>query len=87
MKKLKLIAKPNTWFKEGTEVFDYDSFYPNYKRISLEDFNRDWKDSGLICIRGTRISKSEHELVSIGTEYEDGESCSLEEFDMEIIEE
>jgi hypothetical protein len=37
MKYVKLIAKPDTWFKAGTEVFDYDEYG---KRITLESYNK-----------------------------------------------
>ena len=26
LKVIRLIAKPDTWFKEGTEVYDYDEY-------------------------------------------------------------
>ena len=38
MKYVKLIAKPDTWFKTGSEVYDYDCNPPtDLKRISLEE--------------------------------------------------
>lgn len=40
MKYVKLIAKPDIWFKEETEVFDYDSELDNKIHISLEDYEK-----------------------------------------------
>jgi len=90
MKYVKLTARPNTWFKEGTEVFDYDFDYSEKKRITLEVFEKDWKPYNMILCRGIRIvenPKSEGECFQIGEEYEDGEFCNLDEFDVEIIDE
>jgi hypothetical protein len=56
-KYVKLIAKPDTWFKAGTEVFDDDCFG---KRYTLEAYNQ-WLKSGIILARGIRVC----ELVSI----------------------
>ena len=70
---VKLTAKPNTWFKAGTEVFHYDQYS---KRITLEEYN-DWVKSGVILVRGIRVCET-------GEETEDGELCSLDEFDVEI---
>ena len=39
---VKLTARPDTWFLEGTEVFDYNCHPPNdVYRMKLED----WDDS------------------------------------------
>ena len=36
---VKLLAKPNTWFKEGTEVYSYDSNPPvNLLRVTKEEW-------------------------------------------------
>lgn len=85
MKYIKLTARPNTWFKEGTEAYDYDCVAENKFRISEEVFNNDWKPWGYILCRGTRISQDSSELINCGEEYFDGESCSLEEFDVEVV--
>ncbi len=84
MKYVKLIARPNTWFKEGTEVFDYDSDYEDAKRLTLEEWNK-WLESGIICVRGIRVCESVNELTEVGEEYIDGESCGCREFDVTEI--
>ena len=86
MKYVKLIAKPNTWFKAGTEVFDYDEFG---KRITLESYN-EWLESRTILVRGTRICQFPTELLigsgfKMGEERIDGELCGINEFDMTIV--
>lgn len=87
MKYVKLTANPNTWFKEGTEAFDYDEYG---KRLTLEAYNK-WLESGIILARGTRVCEAGYEIDSmgckIGEEREDGEMCGIDEFDIEIIEE
>jgi len=87
MKYVKLIARPNTWFKAGTEVFDYDEYG---KRISLGSYNK-WLESGTILARGIRVCESGFEEdnlgYKVGDEREDGEFCSLKEFDVEIVNE
>lgn len=91
MKYVKLIALPNTWFKAGTEVYQYDS-YPadNVVRISLEEWERGLKEKG-INARGIRVCETATEAknlgMSIGEERWDGEWCSTDEFTVEIVEE
>lgn len=83
-KYVKLIAKPDTWFKVGTEVFDYDEYG---KRYTLEDYNK-WLESGIILARGTRVCEHGYELnigYKNGEEREDGELCNINEFDMTIV--
>jgi hypothetical protein len=75
-KYVKLIAKPDTWFKAGTEAFDYDEYG---KRITLESYNK-WLKSGSILARGIHIYED-------GVEAEDGELCGIDEFDAELVEE
>ena len=88
MRYIKLIAKPNTWFKEGTEAYNYDCRPDNPKRITAEEYDTDWKPYGYILCRGTRISDGgSNDGIPFGEEYFDGESCSLSEFDIEYIEE
>ena len=84
MKYVKLIAKPDTWFKAGTEVFDDDCFG---KRYSLEAYNK-WRESGIILARGIRVCEHDYELklgYELGEEREDGELCNINEFDMTIV--
>jgi len=88
MKYVKLIAKPDTWFKAGTEAFDYDEYG---KRITLEAYN-EWLKSRSILVRGTRICQFPTELLigsgyKLGEERIDGELCGINEFDVEVVEE
>ena len=41
LKIIRLIAKPDTWFKEGTEVYDYDEYGV---RFTLDEYE-EWKKS------------------------------------------
>ena len=84
MKYVKLIAKPDTWYKEGTEVFHYDFDYDEKHRISLDEWE-EWKKSFGVLARGIRISGGDYEMGPIGIEYIDGELCSIDEFDVEIV--
>ena len=70
---VKLTAKPDTWFKAGTEVFDYDEYG---KRITFESYH-EWLKSKSILVRGIHIYEN-------GVEVEDGELCSIDEFDVEL---
>ena len=85
-KYVKLIAKPDTWFKAGTEVFDDDP--DEYgKRITLESYNK-WLKSGSILARGIRVCECYYETAlgyKLGEEREDGELCGIDEFDMTIV--
>jgi hypothetical protein len=84
MKYVKLIAKPDTWFKAGTEVFNDDEYG---KRITLESYNA-WLKSGSILARGIRVCEYDYELAlgyKLGEEREDGELCGIDEFDMTIV--
>lgn len=56
MKKVILIAKPDTWYQEGTEVFDYDG-----ERFTLDRWNSLKGTSGLLC-RGIRNGEWDGEL-------------------------
>jgi len=92
MKYVKLIARPDTWFKEGTEVYDYDANYSDKKRITLDYWNTCLKESNGICVRGIRVCELKYEIDGSlghknGDEREDGEYCSCDEFDVEVIEE
>ena len=83
-KYVKLIAKPDTWFKAGTEVFDDDEFG---KRITLESYNK-WLKSGSILVRGIRVCECYYETAlgyKLGEEREDGELCGIDEFNMTIV--
>lgn len=84
MKYVKLIAKPNTWFKENTEVYHYDCDEYDKYRITLDEWN-EWIKSGCVLARGIRIAQNKSELLEIGREYFDGESCLIDEFNVEIV--
>jgi hypothetical protein len=88
-KVVRLIAKPDTWFKEGTEVFDYDSDYSEQKRISLKNWEQSVSEGG-ICVRGIRVCEEGYEQEPClnckpGEERIDGEWCMCDEFFVEII--
>lgn len=86
MKYVKLTAKPDTWFMEGTEVYSYDCNPPKeLKRLTLEE----WESyNNFAClVRGFRLcSEKEIELFSV-VERWDGEYCDCSEFEMEIVNE
>jgi len=78
MKYVKLIARPDTWFKEGTEVYHYNCDPPESKyRIAVDDEWKEIQEYGYGCFRGIRVDED--------GENWDGEGCSLEEFDWEIV--
>ena len=91
MKYVKLIAKPDTWFKAGTEVYDYDSSFPsNLKRITLDVWEECSTFTGIkaILATGIRVADTDHEIELFGVgERWDGEHCSCDEFDVEIVDE
>ena len=87
MKVIRLIAKPDTWFKEGIEVYDYDEYGV---RFTLDEYE-EWKKSGNILARGIRVCKNplsegtEHTPKVLGEEYIDGELCDIDEFEVDVI--
>jgi len=90
MKYVKLVAKADTWFKEGTEVYEYNAKYEEKKMVSLDE----WKISlieGGICVRGIRVCEdnpNENGMgCKAGEERIDGEWCSCDEFEATIMEE
>ena len=99
MSYVKLIAKPDTWFKSGTEVYDYDCDAPDdLRRVTLADWEKhekEWRQYGgqggfIICVRGIRVIEAGYEeklFGAVGTERWDGEACSSHEFEVEIVEE
>ncbi len=89
MKYVKLIAKPDTWYKAGTEVFYDDSTINNpdvpIKRITKEDFEKRSKEWHSGVMVGLHTPTHYDEVAVDGTEDRiDGELCFLEEF--EVIE-
>ena len=81
---IKLTAKPNTWFKENTEVLWEDEHFVSRRPTVSEWYKIKQSDWGAV-FRGIRISESINELVDIGTEYIDSELCSWDEFDVEEV--
>lgn len=87
MKYVKLIAKPNTWYKEGTEVFYEVSPFqtPNVpvKRLTKEEFEKrsnEW-DAGVMV--GLHTPDADYEIELFGTDDRiDGELCQLNEFEV-----
>lgn len=76
MKYVKFIAKPNQWYKEGTEAFFEIDELP--RRITVEEFkihkatNGGW-NAGIFV--GCRVDIEGYEQI-------DGVLCTLEEFDI-----
>ena len=93
MKYVKLTAKPDTWFKEGTEVYSYDCRPPHQIwRVSLEEWESCVNFTGIraICVCGLRIPQLENEIDIFGEgegERWDGEFCGCDEFEVEIVDE
>lgn len=80
MKFVKLTAKPDTWFDEGTEVYSYDCNPPEQlRRITLEEWvnalNSDVEGYTGILARGLCEGRW------------DGEWCMVDEFLEEIVDE
>ena len=84
MKYVKLIARPDTWFKAGTEVWNYDI---QKQRVTLEEWNDAEKFGAGIGVRGIHVGEedSPNERGNghlPGEEWEDGEWCGCDEFDV-----
>lgn len=91
MKYVKLIAKADSWYKEGTEAYDYNSTLENKRRITLEEW-RVMLEDGMYCLRGTWVAKKGYGAVENcgfieGKEYFDGECGSTDEFEFTIVDE
>lgn len=84
---VKLTARPDTWFKAGTEAYHYDAM-PT-RRMTLQE----WEECGgfVVCVRGTRVCEDNPNERGMGyqpgDERPDGEACGCSEFDVEIVEE
>ena len=92
MKYVKLTAKPDTWFKEGTEVYDYNCRPPELLRVTLEEWESCVNFNGIkgICVCGFRIPQIKDEIDIFGEGAGgrwDGEFCSVYEFEVEIVDE
>jgi len=67
---VKLISD-GTWFVEGSEVWHYNKF----ERISLDEW-KEWQKAGIVNCCGLRFDQ--------GLEI-DGETCIIDEFNVEIV--
>jgi hypothetical protein len=76
MKYVKLISKRDEWFDVGTEVFDgsVNTYGQPIKRISYEDYAKNWEKSGIILGFGLRKGNWDMEV------------CPLEEFEISYTE-
>ncbi len=76
---VKLIAKPDTWFKPFTEVYHYDA--APARRLTVDEWSAAVCEDS-VCVRGLRVN--EHPRAegggTVGDEYEDGEYCQCDEF-------
>jgi len=83
---VKLTARPNTWFKAGTEVWHYDA----PRRLTLAEWEA-WVKDGMVLATGIRVCEDNDNENGMGCkpgdERVDGESCSPDEFDVEIVNE
>lgn len=86
MRYIKLIAKPNTWYKAGSEVL-WEGLKEDGWTMRRPN-EGEWEyvikpDHGIGCV-GIRAAQFDG-LVQIAAEYEDGEWCLLDEFEVEIV--
>jgi len=87
-KKYRFISD-GTWFKKGTEcivedghcLWDNDGLYADKTEVSYERM-MDSPDRVCGIFQGLRISAGRGELQKEGEEYEDGEVCVLDEFEV-----
>lgn len=96
VKYVKLTARPGTWYKAGTEIFweDCVSDEPRevaiMRRMTLDEWDNLDKNAGIGCV-GIRVCEDNPNERgngwSPGEERWDGEWCSVDEFDVEIVEE
>ncbi len=86
MQYVKLTARPDTWFKTGSEVYHDDGD----RRLTVAEWESALKDRGFWA-RGIRVCEDNPNERGNGWppgfEREDGEWCSPDEFDVETVEE
>lgn len=75
MRYVRLRAKPDTWYIEGTEVW-HEDLYKDRKLMTEEQWNECIKDRGIGCVG---MAYRDNDI--------DGEWCSCDEFEVEIVEE
>lgn len=85
MKYVRLIARPDTWYKAGSEVF-HEDYHPNL--MPLEVWENCIQDDGILCY-GIRVCEDNPNERGNGWppgfERMDGEWCMIEEFEVEVI--
>lgn len=85
MKYVKLTAKPDTWFVEGTEVWSYDED----RRLTKKEWES-W-NGFIVLVTGLRkcdpkFSYEKEYMEKHGVEFRiDGESCGRDEFEVEFV--
>jgi hypothetical protein len=83
---VKLIAKPDTWFEAGTEVWHYD----HNRRLTLEEYAEWEKTKSIILVRGIRVCEDNDNERGMGYQPGeiriDSECCMLDEFEVEVVE-
>ncbi len=86
MSYVRLIARPDTWFKAGTEVYHYDAIVG--RRLTLAEWE-EWSKHGMVLVSGIRVTENPASEGGgqVGEERLDGECCLCDEFDVEIVEE
>lgn len=90
IKYVRLIARPNTWYMAGTEVFWEGTKADDWtvRRPTLaewEDLKRP-ENAGIGCV-GMRMSGGVGEIHEVDECYQDGEWCMIDEFDVEVVDE
>lgn len=83
MSYVKLIARPDTWFKVGKEVYDADSVPDDPCRIDVGQWGR-WQRIGNVLASGVHVLPSE---IEPSPEIWDTKLCSVGDFIVEIVEE
>lgn len=88
---VKLTARPDTWFKAGTEVYTYDSTQDNPVRMTLEEWESWMKPQPfVVLVSGLRVCENNECERGMGCkpgdERWDGEACGWDEFDVEMVE-
>ena len=90
MKYVKFIAKPDEWFKKGTEVFYQDKKYLS-RRMTIEEYeeikNSSYPAAVFVGIRVCEDNPNERNFSEPGEERIDGEWCHFEEFNIEYTDE
>jgi hypothetical protein len=94
VKYVRLIARPDTWYKAGTEVFweraveDAPRDIAAKRRLTLFEWEeiKNPENAGIGCV-GIRVveNPSAEGGGNVGDERWDGEWCAIDEFDVETV--